>query len=184
MLILKSILYSLADQEPKQTRRGRIYVFVIDNSTTELSPIQTIETSGILDQKWCYHTIQNYPVLATVTSEGILQLYRLVDENGTLNLKLWTQESIGENILALSLDWSTNKIESEEPRIVVSDSAGHVTVFSVVGDKLFKIGRWKGHGFEAWIAAFNYWNSNVFYSGKCYVWKMKYYLVVIKKHLL
>lgn len=140
---------------------------MIDSSIAELSPTQTIETSGILDQKWCYHTIQNYPVLATVTSEGMLQLYRLVDEDGTLTLKLWIEESIGENILALSLDWSTNKIESEEPDIVVSDSAGSVTVFRVVGDKLLKIGMWQGHGFEAWIAAFNYWNTNVFYSGKC-----------------
>lgn len=145
---------------------------MIDNNTTELSPIQTIETSGILDQKWCYHTIQNYPVLATVTSEGILQLYRLVDENGMLNLKLWNEESVGQNILALSLDWSTNKIESEEPTIVVSDSAGSVTLLRVVGDKLLKIGRWEGHGFEAWITAFNYWNSNVFYSGKCQVVKI------------
>lgn len=95
----------------------------------------------------------------------------MVDENGTLKLKLWVEESIGENILALSLDWSTNKTETEEPDIVVSDSAGSVTVLRVVGDQLLKIGRWKGHGFEAWIAAFNYWNSNIFYSGKCSVAK-------------
>lgn len=71
---------------------------------------------------------------------------------------------MGEDVLALSVDWSTNKVKSLEPMLVVSDSKGEVTVFKVE-DKLVRVGCWKGHGFEAWIGAFNYWNPDVFYSG-------------------
>lgn len=101
-----------------------------------------------------------------MTSVGTIELYRLVNEDGTLNLKLWIEHSIGQDILALSLDWSTNKTLSEEPRIVVSDSSGSVMVLRVAEDSLEQIGTWKTHGYEAWIAAFNYWNPDVFYSGK------------------
>ncbi|XP_038212355.1 diphthine methyltransferase isoform X2 [Zerene cesonia] len=157
----------------KQKRLGRSYLFKINKNTPELCPVQSIDTSGILDQKWCYHRINDCPVLGIVTSEGCLQLYKLEDNDGTLNLNLWLETSIGENILALSLDWSTNKMTGVKPCVVVSDSGGNVTVWRVDGS-LVKIGGWKAHDFEAWIGAFNYWNENVLYSGgddcvfKCY----------------
>lgn len=100
-----------------------------------------------------------------VTSIGTIELYRLVEDDGTLNLKLWLEHSIGQDVLALSVDWSTNKTR-DDPRIVVSDSSGGVTVLRVAGDCLEQIGTWKSHGFEAWVGAFNYWNPDVFYSGK------------------
>ncbi|KAG7303078.1 hypothetical protein JYU34_013105 [Plutella xylostella] len=150
--------------EANQKRLGRIYVFRINDETTTLNPVHTVEISGILDQKWCYHTIDNHPVLAVVTSDGFVKLFKLITEEGECKLELWMEESIGESILALSVDWSTNKLRSAEPRLVVSDSSGSVTVFAVQ-DKLDKLGTWNCHGFEAWIAAFNYWNPDVFYSG-------------------
>ncbi|CAK1595804.1 unnamed protein product [Parnassius mnemosyne] len=152
-------------QDTKQKRLGRIHLFMVDTNTKELFPIQTIDTSGILDQKWCHHPIQNYPVLGVVTSEGFIQLYRLHTVNDSVELKLWTQASIGQGILALSLDWSSNKIHVLEPSIAVSDSAGNVKILKVVGDSLREIGAWKAHGFEAWIGAFNFWNMDIFYSG-------------------
>lgn len=153
-----------ADQ-PKQKRLGRIYLFSLPEITAEISPIQTIDTAGVLDMKWCYHTILDHPVLAIVTSEGYIQLYQLVDENGGLKLELWIEDAICGNVLALSVDWSTNKVANQQPTLVVSDSSGAVTVFRVVGRSLEKIGYWLSHSFEAWTAAFNYWNSDVFYSG-------------------
>ncbi|XP_026759470.2 diphthine methyltransferase isoform X2 [Galleria mellonella] len=152
------------EQSSRQIRLGKIYLFIVNKDTTELCPIQTVDTSGILDQKWCYHTIQDYPVLAVVTSQGFIELYRLVQE-GTISLKLWTNLSLGQDILALSVDWSTNKTPSAEPSLVVSDSLGGITVLKLIVDGLQKIGSWKGHNFEAWITAFNYWNTNTFYSG-------------------
>lgn len=160
------ILFSLTDEiAAKQTRLGRIYLFVIDKNTTELVPVHSIDTSGILDQKWCYHPIQGYPTLAVVTSVGTLQLYRLSNENEALELKLWLEHAIGQEVLALSVDWSTNKTSSEEPCLVVSDSAGCVHIVKVVENELKTISKWQSHSFEAWIAAFNYWNPNIFYSG-------------------
>lgn len=150
--------------EQKQKRLGKIYLFSINEDTTHLSPIQEINTAGVLDQKWCYHTIQEHPVLAIVTSEGFIQLYQLINEENTLKLELWIEDSIGD-ALALSLDWSSNKTYSENPSLVVSDSSGVVTVLRVIDKGLEKIGQWKSHSFEAWIAAYNYWNSDVFYSG-------------------
>lgn len=101
-----------------------------------------------------------------VTSVGTLQLYRLSNENGSLELKLWLEHVIGDDVLALSVDWSTNKsCEAGEHCLVVSDSAGSVHVLKVAENGLKVIGSWKSHGFEAWIAAFNYWNPDVFYSG-------------------
>ncbi|XP_039753846.1 diphthine methyltransferase isoform X1 [Pararge aegeria] len=153
-----------ADQ-PKQKRLGRIYLFQLQKITLEISPIQTIDTAGVLDMKWCYHTIQGNPVLGVVTSEGYVQVYQLLDENGTMKLQLWLEDAIGGNVLALSLDWSTNKVTNEQPSLAISDSSGAVTIMRVVGRSLEKIGLWQTHSFEAWIAAFNYWNTDVFYSG-------------------
>ncbi|XP_072932257.1 diphthine methyltransferase isoform X1 [Epargyreus clarus] len=147
-----------------QKRLGRIYLFKFDKYSTEVRPLQIIDTSGILDQKWCYHTVKGFAILAAVTSEGYIELYRLLEEK-TLNLKLWINVSIGENILALSVDWSSNKEHSDEPCLIVSDSSGSVSLWKLVGDALQKIDTWKAHGFEAWVAAFNYWNTNIFYSG-------------------
>ncbi|KAI8435619.1 hypothetical protein MSG28_003888 [Choristoneura fumiferana] len=132
----------------KQKRLGRIYLFEINQDTSELNPVQTLDTSGILDQKWCYHTIKGYPVLAVVTSEGLLQLYQLLGTNGIRNLKLWIEYSIGQDVLALSLDWSTNKAASDEPMVVVSDSAGSVTLLKIVGAGFQKIETWNSHGYD------------------------------------
>lgn len=148
----------------KQERIGRIYLFIINSTAKTLEPIQTIEAPGILDQKWCCHEIKNYPVLATATSIGKLQLYQLTKEDDTLRLKLWMEECVKEDLLALSVDWSTNKI-SGDPNLVVSDSSGTISLWSIGNNKLTKIGVWNAHGFEAWIAAFNYWHPNIFYSG-------------------
>ncbi|CAG9786376.1 unnamed protein product [Diatraea saccharalis] len=153
-----------SEDAKKQSRLGKIYLFIIDQNTTDLFPVQTLNIAGVLDQKWCYHNIQNNPVLAVATSEGCVELYRLQSE-GDLLLKLWVKEEIGKDILALSLDWSTNKTPCEEPKLVVSDSSGCVTLLTVTDDGLKKVNTWKSHGFESWIAAFDYWNTDVFYSG-------------------
>ncbi|CAF4954176.1 unnamed protein product [Pieris macdunnoughi] len=143
----------------KQKRLGRIYLFKVSDDMDEICPIQSIDTAGILDQKWSYNCIDGHPVLGAVTSEGSLHLYRLIN----LKLERWLEAVIGENVLALSLDWSTNKYNGNTS-VIVSDSAGNVTLWKV-DDTLEKVGEWQAHGYEAWIAAFNYWNLDVFYTG-------------------
>ncbi|XP_035432929.2 diphthine methyltransferase isoform X1 [Spodoptera frugiperda] len=149
----------------KQTRLGKIYLFVVNENTAELAPVHSIDTSGILDQKWCYHKLQNRPTLAVVTSVGTLQLYQLTNEDGVLQLALWIEHTICENGLALSVDWSTNKTHSDDPYLAVSDSAGCIHILKIVENCVKVVCKWESHSFEAWITAFNYWNSDVFYSG-------------------
>ncbi|GBP39868.1 Diphthine methyltransferase [Eumeta japonica] len=149
----------------QQKRVGRIYLFTIDESTTELSPINALDTTGILDQKWCYHELNGHPALGCVTSDGYVQIYNLINERDAYKLKLSNQELVDEDVLALSLDWSTNKYNSDNPKIVVSDSSGSVSLWTISQNVLTKTGTWKAHDFEAWIAAFDYWHPDIFYSG-------------------
>jgi len=54
---------------------------------------------------------------------------------------------------------------SSTPRLISSDSAGHVHIHEVIDGSLVSIVTWKAHDFEAWICAFDQWNSQVVYTG-------------------
>ena len=80
--------------------------------------------------------------------------------------------SVGEDnpdcdILALSLDWNSRKSSPQDGlEIVVSSSKGALSIFKVSDEHLEKTWhRENCHEYEAWIAAFDAWNSNVIYSG-------------------
>ena len=49
--------------------------------------------------------------------------------------------------------------------IVVSDSKGSICTCKYDGHSFIKDHSWKGHDFEAWIAAWDYWDSNIVYTG-------------------
>lgn len=77
---------------------------------------------------------------------------------------------LDEQCLALSLDWSTGKLgsASHQPlHIISSDSKGqlHLLMVHEEGLGLQSVASWQAHAFEAWIAAFNYWRTDVVYSG-------------------
>nr|DBA21231.1 TPA: hypothetical protein GDO54_017907 [Pyxicephalus adspersus] len=75
---------------------------------------------------------------------------------------------VGDDCLALSLDWSTGKRESNSTvKIICSDSKGRLSLLQVEesSPSLDMLCQWDAHGYEAWIAAFNYWNSKMVYSG-------------------
>lgn len=67
--------------------------------------------------------------------------------------------------LALSLDWSTGRMDSSDVRVVCSDSAGCVSVLTLAEGSLTALSQWKAHDFEAWISAFSYWDTQLVYSG-------------------
>ena len=52
--------------------------------------------------------------------------------------------------------------------VAVSDSAGQISLcqFNEGSCKLCQILQWTGHQYEAWITAFDAWNSAIVYSGK------------------
>lgn len=57
--------------------------------------------------------------------------------------------------------------------IVSSDSKGQIHLLRVQGEgsRLQAVASWQAHGFEAWIAAFNYWQTQVVYSGELPGWE-------------
>jgi len=68
-------------------------------------------------------------------------------------------------VLALSLDWS-DRVRREDPRVIVSHSDGGLTLWDFSGGTgLSLLESWSGHSHEAWIAAFNYWDQQVVFSG-------------------
>ncbi|KOC69406.1 WD repeat-containing protein 85 [Habropoda laboriosa] len=150
-------------------RLGRIYVFeVVENGCLIL--LQKLDVPAILDIKWAHVICQNKILLGVVNSLGYLQIYQLKNNDGKKSLELLIQKRVADEgeILALSLDWCTGRLTSNNElgsKIVVSDSKGSVSLFELNNNELNEINSWNAHGFEAWIAAFNYWDTNVVYSG-------------------
>ena len=50
--------------------------------------------------------------------------------------------------------------------LTVSDSKGMVSLVDVTPAEMVVRSSWKAHDYEGWITAFNYWDTNVIYSGK------------------
>lgn len=147
-------------------RKGRIYLhkFNPDSNTSVLT--QTLETAAILDMKWCPHAIgSDKVVLATVDAAATLTIYQLIRSTEHLeklsDLKLRPED----DALALSLDFSSRKSPDPTPLISVSDSKGGVTLVRMSGDLTVISTVPDCHRFEAWITAFDAWNSKLFFTG-------------------
>ena len=69
-----------------------------------------IDVPAILDIKWCHNLIENKPVFGMVNADGCLDLWHPCEDD---TCKLYHSHSIGDDRLALSLDWSTGKYERQ-----------------------------------------------------------------------
>ncbi|XP_044008905.1 diphthine methyltransferase isoform X2 [Aphidius gifuensis] len=160
--------------EKSQKRDGKIYLFRIE-TMGKLKLLQTIDVPAVLDMKWSHVRIQNNIYLGVVNSIGYIQIYKLqIDETtGDAMIKLHIEKKLsqksGDEILALSLDWSTGKCQNDninDAKITVSDSEGKITIFNFDShNDLSVLSSLEEHEFQAWITAFNYWNTNIIYSG-------------------
>lgn len=56
-------------------------------------------------------------------------------------------------------------MDSGDPRIIISESDGHIARLSLANGSVNCTEDWHAHDYEAWIAAFNYWNTEVIYTG-------------------
>lgn len=66
--------------------------------------------------------------------------------------------------------WGSLCRKSSQPlNIIISDSKGYLHLLQVESSSgsLMKKATWKAHKFEAWVAAFNYWQTDIMYSGGC-----------------
>ncbi|KAM9207619.1 diphthine methyltransferase [Dugong dugon] len=126
--------------------------------------------SAVLDMKWCHVPVAGHTLLGLADASGAIQLFHLVDSETACALWPFSSLVLGEQSLALSLDWSTGKTgrASGQPlRIISSDSKGrlHLLTVNEAGPGLQAVDSWQAHHFEAWIAAFNYWQTETVYSG-------------------
>ncbi|XP_069022154.1 diphthine methyltransferase isoform X1 [Embiotoca jacksoni] len=96
---------------------------------------------------------------------GTAAAVHAVGRSGGRSLQPLSSLEVGAERLALSLDWSTGRMDSSDVRVACSDSAGCVSVISPAEGALTALSQWKAHDFEAWIAAFSYWDTQLLYSG-------------------
>ncbi|XP_041792784.1 diphthine methyltransferase [Chelmon rostratus] len=157
------------EEDATPSRTGRLYLFEFRREASmspPLTELQRVDTAAILDMKWCHVPMSGQPVLGLAAATGELQLYTLSgSQEGSRVLQNLSSVEVGPERLALSLDWSTGRMDSSDVRVVCSDSAGCVSVLSLAEGALTSLSRWKAHDFEAWISAFSYWDTQLVYSG-------------------
>lgn len=143
-------------RESEVVRDGRLSIHFVNPSNIDLTPLQLLDTVGILDVKWCRKKVDDKIVLSAANALGEIVLYNF---DSDFQITQISSQSIGDQCLALSCDWWGGE------KIAVSDSNGGVTCLSVSGSKTEVINSWKGHGFEAWVASFDRHSDNVIFSG-------------------
>ncbi|KAH8120332.1 WD-40 repeat-containing protein [Phellopilus nigrolimitatus] len=143
-------------------RIGKCIVFKVcrEQDGDILEVLQELEMPAILDMKWSSCT----PTLAIADSEGHVSLKRLTSEK--LLQEVQDVQCRPTDTLCLSLDWSDKLNSNEVGSIAVSCSDGSLSVLKPDSDGDFiESASWHAHDFEAWITAWNYWDTNTIYSG-------------------
>ncbi|KAI8579842.1 hypothetical protein K450DRAFT_240592 [Umbelopsis ramanniana AG] len=158
-----------AESDKAMQRKGRLYLYKLekDDQSVRLQQQQALETPAILDMKWCHQLIENNQVLGVADSVGGLSLYGYDDNDSPQFEKLHSIQTTDPSVLCLSLDWSTRiRDRTSKTQIVTSHSSGEITLFDVNSTSdVTIVEQWQAHDLEAWIAAFNYWQTEVIYTG-------------------
>lgn len=161
------------DADRPQQRLGRLYLYRVQEDRPD-SPLQEVfrtDTKAILDMKWCHRPLADRPTLGVADASGSVQLFHVMESENSYMLQPLSCFSVEEQqTLATSLDWSTGKRASDSGQplsIVSSDSKGRLRLLQVrpAGSNLVEKSSWQGHHFEAWVAAFHYWHTDVVFSG-------------------
>ncbi|XP_013788723.1 diphthine methyltransferase-like [Limulus polyphemus] len=151
-----------------QTRVGCLQLFQLTQEDTCFLQYK-LQTSGVLDVKWSPHMIHRYCLVGVASADGQLVLYNLknVDDSPNFVLEEFSKKTLDESFsnLALSLDWFNWKQPSLDPKVVVSDSNGQMTVLQLTETNLDILHQWNAHSFECWIGAANYFDPSVVFSG-------------------
>lgn len=144
-------------------RVGRVLLYQVDEKKGCIVEVHRQDSAAILDMKWCHKLITGAPTLCTADARGEIRLHHLqTAEPQGVDLQPGTALSIGDNRLALSLDYNSTESHS----LCVSDSLGSLSLLHLDDSTSLKLlSQWKGHEFEAWVSAFNTWNPNIVYSG-------------------
>ncbi|EGN99379.1 hypothetical protein SERLA73DRAFT_182338 [Serpula lacrymans var. lacrymans S7.3] len=153
----------------KQIRRGKCLVFeVISRDGKEFQQIQEFSLPAVLDMKWCHRPAGASPLLGIADAEGNITLHEWrADERRLSQTVRIPCVPDAEDVLCLSLDWSNRRYAttSDISSLVVSLSNGSLCILRPAESTMAMSDSWHAHDYEPWIAAWDYWNTNVIYSG-------------------
>lgn len=150
---------------PPCRRKGRIYLFQFKHDKNEFVELHRLETAAILDMKWLHQEHLEFPILSAANALGQIEVF-ILENNQLIRKSTFELNTEFHNLLALSLDWSwTSSPQSADGRkILCSDSKGDITLLQYDGN-LIRTNNWSAHSFEAWICAFDKWDSNRVFTG-------------------
>ncbi|OSX67573.1 hypothetical protein POSPLADRAFT_1042785 [Postia placenta MAD-698-R-SB12] len=152
----------------KQQRKGECLLLRAQTSDDgeQLSLLHKTSLPAILDMKWCHLASSIDPTLAIADSEGSITLHSLRDDELTLE-RVSSVACAPKDVLCLSLDWSNRRSQTTSlGSLIVSLSDGRLALLQDDGGTgLTVTNSWSAHEYEPWIAAWNYWDTNVVYSG-------------------
>ncbi|PBL01145.1 WD-40 repeat-containing protein [Armillaria gallica] len=147
------------ERKTPQHRRGQCRVFRM-SSGTNFEEIQCFDLPAVLDMKWQSST------LGIADSEGNITLHQW-QKTGLRQIQ-GIQVAESSEILCLSLDWSNRRTPGTQlGSLVVSLSDGSLSIMQPENGTgpLSAERSWHAHGYEPWIAAWNYWDTNMVFSG-------------------
>ncbi|GBE77939.1 Diphthine methyltransferase [Sparassis crispa] len=151
----------------RQHRSGQCLLFQVESVNEEsFSLKQRVSLPAILDMKWCHRAASATPILGIADSEGNITIHE-VDSQATKLKRIQSISCAPSEILCLSLDWSNRRVPTTTlGPLVVSLSDGSLTILRPQDQSgLTMTDSWAAHDFEPWIAAWDYWDTNVVYSG-------------------
>lgn len=150
--------YELIKDEEPARRVGRLFLL---DASKGAHVLQKIDGPGVLDCAWLpkHH---GTPLLATASSEGGANLYRLADESDTLQPEASGFVACEGSDVCITLDWS---VSAQSPLLALSSTAGMVHVCSVQPSQIRCVRAWQAHELEGWAVAFSVSDEQTLYSG-------------------
>ncbi|KAI0033176.1 WD-40 repeat-containing protein [Vararia minispora EC-137] len=148
-----------------QKRTGRCLFFESSRPETP-SLLQELALPAILDMKWCHTSETRQPLLAIADSECNISFHEWDIEEKRIDASV--SVSLGDpQVLCLSLDWANRRQPTSSlADLVVSLSNGDLALLRQDATGGLSVrDSWHAHDYEPWIAAWNYWDTNIIYSG-------------------
>ncbi|EKM83884.1 hypothetical protein AGABI1DRAFT_117353 [Agaricus bisporus var. burnettii JB137-S8] len=154
----------------QQHRRGQCLIFRVQSNETSdklsIEKMQECDLAAVLDMKWCHLGETSQPLLAVADSMANITLHQLNTSEKRLS-QIERIQCATSDVLCLSLDWSNRLRPQSSPGcLIVSLSNGSLCLLRPTQTSHLALTEtWHAHDYEPWIAAWNYWDINIIYSG-------------------